>query len=105
MLGTTAAGHSGAPGELQPACTIPIPLNNSRAGSAVLPKTWACVATTAIVTKHSAVVMTQNLTWMVSQASKGPQHIFNALGGKVRQLVHQLPLQHLEQHGTRVVVQ
>lgn len=45
------------------------------------------------------------LTWMVSQGGKGPQHIFNALGGEVRQLVHQLPLQHLEQHGTRVVVQ
>ncbi len=55
--------------------------------------------------QHSAFGMTKKLTWMVSQGGKGPQHIFNALGGEVRQLVHQLPLQHLEQHGTRVVVQ
>jgi len=70
-----------------------------------LPKTRACMAITAIVTKHSAFVMMKKLTWMVSQGGKGPQHVFNALGGEVRQLVHKLPLQHLEQHGTRVVVQ
>lgn len=42
---------------------------------------------------------------MVPQCSEGPQHVLNALGGEVRQLVHQLSLQHLEQHGAGVMVQ
>ena len=45
------------------------------------------------------------LTWVVAQRGKGPQHIFYPLRGEVGQLVHQLPLQHLEQHGARVMVQ
>ena len=42
---------------------------------------------------------------MVAQGGKGPQHVLNALGSELAQLVHQLTLQHLEQHGARVVVQ
>lgn len=45
------------------------------------------------------------LTWVVSQCSKCPQHILNALRGELTQFVHQLALQDLEQHGAWVVVQ
>ena len=65
MVGTTAAESSGAPGGLQPACNIPFAIN-SRAGSAVLPSTQACMAITFSLTKHSVLVMMKQLTWMVS---------------------------------------
>lgn len=44
-------------------------------------------------------------TWVVSKGGKGPQHILNALGSELAQLVHQLALQHLQQHGARMVIQ
>ncbi|KAA6428128.1 MAG: hypothetical protein FRX49_01724 [Trebouxia sp. A1-2] len=43
-------------------------------------------------------------TWVVTQGGKRPQHILDALRSELAQLVHQLTLQHLEQHGARVVV-
>ena len=44
-------------------------------------------------------------TWVVSQSCKCPQHILNALWSELAQLVHQLSLQNLEQHGSRMMVQ
>lgn len=41
---------------------------------------------------------------MVSQSCKCPQHILNALWSELAQLVHQLSLQNLEQHGPRMVI-
>ena len=52
-----------------------------------------------------AVCKSLGLTWVVSQGGKSPQHILDALRSELAQLVHQLALQHLEQHGARVVVQ
>ena len=51
------------------------------------------------------VVCPLGLTWVVSQGGKSPQHILDALRSELAQLVHQLTLQHLEQHGAGVVVQ
>lgn len=44
------------------------------------------------------------MTWVVSQSSERPQHILNALWSELAQLVDQLSLQNLEQHGPRVMV-
>lgn len=55
--------------------------------------------------KCRGAAVVQGLTWVVSQGCKGPQHILNALWGELAQLVHQLPLQDLQQHGPRVMVQ
>lgn len=55
--------------------------------------------------EQCASCLSWRLTWVMSQGGKSPQHILNALRSELAQLVHQLALQHLEQHGAGVVVQ